>query len=459
MRNKFFRKIISAVVALTMVVSATGIVSAAPHAANGANIAANITWNSYSVCTMEDHVAGEDGSRQHPYCWYHALTHINTEEYPNGQVAGKDFATEGWIAAGTTASNIQIYAKNTGWDGQYNERDGSLVGDNPWGLRAYSSNIPVEKGRTYTLTFKYSSDLKGLKTVYEKDIDGEYKLDENGEKIPVYEKDENGEYKLDNNGKKIPVQEDNFIKHIGLSVINPANNNGLDFSTYAGCTSGGYFVADSSTNAVKTITVSFKVPKTYAGTSVAIQFAMGAHITTYPDELAMTGNLYIKDLKLLAGNQYTVKYICGSQSYSEYVNAGERAAGHQFAVKGKTFSKYMVGSSTYNLYTPVKNNINITCVYTATKKPGKARVSFKAAKRSAKLTIKKIANAKGYEIKYATNSKMKKAKTKFTTKKSITIKKLKSKKKTYFRVRAYNLDSAGKKVYSKRVLKKALIIK
>ena len=55
--------------------------------------------------------------------------------------------------------------------------------------------------------------------------------------------------------------------------------------------------------------------------------------------------------------------------------------------------------------------------------------------------------------------KMKKAKTKTTTKSSIAIKKLKSGKKTYFRVRAYNLDSAGKKVYSKKVVKKSIVIK
>ena len=58
-------------------------------------------------------------------------------------------------------------------------------------------------------------------------------------------------------------------------------------------------------------------------------------------------------------------------------------------------------------------------VYTATKKPGKAKVTFKAAKKSAKLSFKKLSNAKGYEIKYANNSKMKKAKTKTTTKSSI----------------------------------------
>ncbi|WP_302625801.1 hypothetical protein [uncultured Eubacterium sp.] len=449
MRKGFFKKVTATVLALTMIVGATGVVSAAKHAANGANIASNIKWDYYSVLSMKDHKAGEDGSRQHPYCWYHALTHISTEDYPNGQVPGKDFVTDGYVAQGATSSAFTFYAVNTGWDGEYNSRDGSLVGDNPWGLRAFSSNIPVEKGRSYTLSFKYNSSLKGKTTVYEKDADGEFKLDENGDKIPV--KDAAGEV----------VQEDNFIKHVGLSVINPANNNGLDFTAYSGCTSGGFFVADSSNKNEKTISVTFKVPKTYPGSEVAIQFAMGAYLVTYPDELAMKGSLNISDLKLTAGTQYSVKYSYGKSSYTQYVNAGEKASGYQFAVKGKTFTGYKNAATgaKYSLSTPVKGNLNLTCVYSATKKPGKAKVKFTAQKKKAKLSIKKIANAKGYEIKYANNSKMKKAKTKTTTKTSITIKKLKSGKKTYFRVRAYNLDSAGKKVYSKKTLKKTVVIK
>ena len=58
---------------------------------------------------------------------------------------------------------------------------------------------------------------------------------------------------------------------------------------------------------------------------------------------------------------------------------------------------------------------------------------------------------------------MKGAKTKnckFTAKnKPVTVKKLKSGKKTFFQIRSYNLDSAGKKVYSKKVLKKTVIVK
>ena len=146
MRREFLKKFAAAVMSLTMVVGMVNGVSAA-HAANGANVASNITWDWFSLMPLDGeasldekhngHVAGEDGSRQHPYCWYHALKHINTEKYPNGQVPGKDFATQGWVVPGSTASTVQFFAANTGWDGEYNDRDGSLVGDNPWGLRLY----------------------------------------------------------------------------------------------------------------------------------------------------------------------------------------------------------------------------------------------------------------------------------------------------------------------------------
>lgn len=251
MRRNIFKKISAAVLSLTMIVGMTGVVPAAGHAANGANIASNISWDYFSVISYDangnldshsGHVAGEDGSRKHPYCWYHALTHINTDKYPNGQVAGTDFATEGWIAE-STPSAARFYAKNTGWDGQYNERDGSLVGDNQWGLRMFTSAMNVEKGRSYTLSFKYTSTLKGKKTIYETDADGKYVLDSNGDKIP--KKDEKGN----------EIQENNYKKHINVSIINPANNNGLKFSTTSGCTSAGFFVADSQVTDPQTVTV------------------------------------------------------------------------------------------------------------------------------------------------------------------------------------------------------------
>ena len=455
MRRNIFKKISAAVLSLTMIVGMTGVVPAAGHAANGANIASNISWDYFSVISYDangnldshsGHVAGEDGSRKHPYCWYHALTHINTDKYPNGQVAGTDFATEGWVAE-STPSSARFYAKNTGWDGQYNGRDGSLVGDNQWGLRMFTSAMNVEKGRSYTLSFKYTSTLKGKKTIYETDANGKYVLDSNGDKIP--KKDEKGN----------EIQENNYKKHINVSVINPANNNGLEFSTTSGCTSAGFFVADSQVTDPQTVTVKFTVPSNYAGSQVKVQFALGSYVVSYPDELAMTGNFSVSDFKIAAGTQYSVKYTYGSKSYTKYVNAGAKTSSYVFPVKSKTFSKFTKNGSTFSLSTPITGNTVLNCVYVNTPKPAKAKVKFTAQKKKVKLALTKIKNCVGYEIKYANNKKMKKAKTKTTTAKTYTIKKLKSKKKVYIQVKGYNYDSAGQKVYSSRVLKKTVKVK
>ena len=83
-----------------------------------------------------------------------------------------------------------------------------------------------------------------------------------------------------------------------------------------------------------------------------------------------------------------------------------------------------------------------------------AKVSITFAKNSKSkqilLKYKKISGIKGYEISYSTDKKFKKAVTrKNTTKTSYTISKLKKGKTYYVRIRAYKVDSTGKKVYGK----------
>lgn len=428
--RKFTKKIMASLLSLTLVVGMTSSVFAA-HAANGANVATGINWSSFSICTKEDHNDNEDGSKAHPWCWYHSLTHLVADKYPNGQVEGKDFATKGYVVAGATASTVQFWVGNTGWDGEYNPMTGELAGDNPYGLRLMSSGFPVEKGRTYDISFKIKSTLKGKKET----------------------KDEAG---------NVIESQDITKKHILFKAYNPTapGEPGVAFTSTSGCTIGGMIETDSTTGE-KTVTAKILVPKTYDGTVVALNFACGAFLKTYPDEIALSGSLFLSDVKVTAGAQYAVKYTYGSKSYTEYVNSGDKASGHNFGIKGKTLTGYKNASTgaAFNLSTPVRSDLTINCVYTATKKPGKAKVTIKAQKKKAKLTFKKLANVKGYEIKYSNKKNMKKAKTKRTTKKSLTIKKLKAGKKTYFQIRAYNIDSAGKRVYSKKVVKKNAFIK
>ena len=109
---------------------------------------------------------------------------------------------------------------------------------------------------------------------------------------------------------------------------------------------------------------------------------------------------------------------------------------------------------------PVETTNNVTTKVTKPAKVTSVKV-VKNGKKKIKITWKKVKNANGYQIQYAVNKKFKKAKT-VTIKKASTIKKvikkLKSKKKYYIRVRAY-VTKAGKKFYGTWSGKKTVKVK
>ena len=74
-----------------------------------------------------------------------------------------------------------------------------------------------------------------------------------------------------------------------------------------------------------------------------------------------------------------------------------------------------------------------------------------SAKKTMKITFKKVKGANGYQISYSTSKKFKKGTVKTVTaaKSPKTIKKLKKGKTYYVKVCAYKKDSAGKKVTGK----------
>ena len=85
-----------------------------------------------------------------------------------------------------------------------------------------------------------------------------------------------------------------------------------------------------------------------------------------------------------------------------------------------------------------------------------AKASIKAVKNKASrklvLMIKPVLLANGYRVQYSIDKKFRKAVTKWTRSRKLTIKKLKKKKTYYIRVSAYRIDSSGNKVlgaYSK----------
>lgn len=87
------------------------------------------------------------------------------------------------------------------------------------------------------------------------------------------------------------------------------------------------------------------------------------------------------------------------------------------------------------------------------KRPGKVKIKYATKKKKAKkakLMIRKVKDAKGYQVKVCVNRRFKKKNTvtKYSHKTKIVIKKLKKNQKYYVKVRAYTIRN-GKKYYGK----------
>ena len=140
-----------------------------------------------------------------------------------------------------------------------------------------------------------------------------------------------------------------------------------------------------------------------------------------------TGQSIISDsVDLLKGTYYfCIEQYSGSGNYT-------------FSISDKKPSlPKATPKQTNNSNTSIKRSSNGKSS-TASKKPVKVnRVAVKKSlKRTVKISWAKVSGAKGYQVKWATNKNFKKAKYKFTSKRKITLKKLK-KKKYFVKVRAY----------------------
>ena len=102
--------------------------------------------------------------------------------------------------------------------------------------------------------------------------------------------------------------------------------------------------------------------------------------------------------------------------------------------------------SAYNNYNEEETTTPDATTQKITVKKAAIKSAKNVKKNKIKLTIKKVVGAKGYQVRYATNKKFKKAVVKTTTKTTYTIKKLKKKKTYYVQVRAFK-KSGKTRVY------------
>lgn len=449
MSKNLIKKLVVSILSLSMVFGLSGSVFGASHAPNGSNvIPSNAKWSSFSICTREDGGSWEDSLKKVYRTNSDGSYFLNENGEKVTFVKGVDYATEGWIngteGLKNDSSEVTFYCKATGWDGEYGQmtRGGPsiLVADNPWGMTLTMTGITVEFGRYYTMEFDMLGDLNAV--IYDA-ITGKttYQPAEKHILLKAYDYNSNGEpsaafEKVEQDGKEI--SKDGFV------TVNKKEK--------------GY----------SHIVATFKIPESpddWGGgkhkgsfTNVGIKFALGANLISYPNEGSMRGNIHIKNMKMLAGKQYTVKYYDGSkQKATKYVNDEESANSVKLSKAYNTLAGYtdMATGKKFNFSTILTKDMNLRAIWTKTPAPGKASINSVKSKKKKRVnvTFGTNKNVRGYQVTYSYSSKFKK-KSKFKTKtkntsntSSYTIKSLKSGSVVYVKTRAYNLDSAGNKIF------------
>lgn len=415
MRKSLFKKVSAAILSLTLVVGMAAVVPAAVK--TGTDISASKAWSSFSVQT------GEDKNE-----WKNALIK-DGQTYNNTENVFKSY-TENASMTNKTASSFLMNIVSTGssaqWGPSKNIDDlGNVVWEakqsNPWGVTA-TKIVNIEKGRTYTISFKIKSTLQN-----------EIKKTQNVEGKYYYEtKDKNGKVTVHyttsvvkKNGKTVDKATGNQVSHVGTVVgtgvmnyvkhihFKAYRNNEKDGdpaitlsnvkATYNGKSvyskKGDYtFIAlDSRNTDYVTVTANVTIPGdnlAYKQSTMGLKFAFGSFTIEYPNENDMSGTIDVKDFKVTAGS----------------------------AVPASTKVK---------------------------------KATPNAKKGTMKVSLKKIKGAKQYEVQYYSSyDKSSKTysgkKTVKSKKNTVTIKnkkKIKSKKTLYVRARYYKTVN-GKKTYS-----------
>lgn len=186
-----------------------------------------------------------------------------------------------------------------------------------------------------------------------------------------------------------------------------------------------------------------------------------------------TGTAYVNgaQIKNIAGTNQTEVHLYSQWKINTYalnyqLNGGTNHKSNVSAytivtptisLKSPTRAGYLFGG----WYSDTKYKTRVTAIYKGSTenkilyakwvKVSVKKQTIKSAKnvsgKKIKLTYQKQTGVAGYQIQYSTKSNMKSAKTKTTTKTTYTLTKLKKGKYYYVRMKAYKLDSKGKKVY------------
>lgn len=382
MRKNLFKKLTATVMALTMVVGLAGAVPAAVK--KGTDISNGVSWQGYSIHTRED--GGE---------WEEALKK-DGQKYRNDADTKKSYGEDAKITS-QTSSGYVMNITSTGWSAEWaptgeKNKDGSpawgCVGNNPWGVTA-KKILKIEKGRTYTATFKVKSTLQNEITESKERADG--------------------------TGYNVGTGKMNYVKHIHVKAYknkkidgDPGIDGAKVTATYKGQNVLSTVVSNKLTNEKITtialdsrnddyvdVTVKFTVPGdniAYKQNTAGIMIAMGAFLYSYPDENDMKGTIEVKDFKVVAGDKVATSKL-------KKVKAGKK--------KITVSTKKVKGAKLYEFQYATKKNFEGK----KTVKSKKPSTVLKGKKIKSKKTVYvrvRVKTKKGYTV----WSKVKKVKVK-----------------------------------------------
>lgn len=380
MRKNLFKKVAATVMTMTMVVGLVGAVPAAVK--KGTDISSNVNWQGYSIHTREDGGEWEDALKK------------DGQKYMNTADTKKSYGEDAKITS-QTPSGFLMNVTSTGWSAKWapsGKKDAKgnaiweCVANNPWGVTA-KKILKIEKGRTYTATFKIKSTLQN----------------------EIMESKE----RADGTGYNVGTGKYNYIKHVhvkayrnhkkdgdpgikGAKVTATYKGQNVVTTTKADATKTKYDVIalDSRNDDYVDVTVKFTVDGdniAYKQNTCGIMIGMGAFLYSFPDESDMKGTVEVKDFKVVAGdavatsklkkvkagkNKITVstKKVKGAKSY-EFQYAAKKTFVGKKTVKSKKPSTVLKGKKIKSKKTVyVRVRVKTKTGYTVWSKAKKVKV-------------------------------------------------------------------------------------
>jgi len=188
------------------------------------------------------------------------------------------------------------------------------------------------------------------------------------------------------------------------------------------------------------------------GKTVKGHIALNNEVDYYKISIPQTCTINIKVLSYISKIGYRI-YDSSYKSIEGYTvnlnnNASSKTEATLFNFKKGTYYIRIIGSYWYGGGSSYFGKYSMT-ISQSFKKPSKCEITslYNKSKKKIFCQWREIFVAKGYEVTYATNKKFKNKKIKTVKSNQCTLNKLKKGKTYYVKVRGYNLNSSGKKIY------------